>query len=45
MNKFRHERFENVAGSVSLKLACRRFHFFDTSYSIAGIIKESGKEY
>lgn len=28
MNKFYRERFENVAGSVALKLARRRFHTF-----------------
>lgn len=41
MNKFRRERFESVAGSVALELARRRFHFFDTSYSNAGIITGS----
>jgi len=45
MNKFRRERFENVASNVVLRLARRCFHFFDTSYSNAEIIRESGEEH
>jgi len=44
MNKFRHERFENVAGSVSLKLACVDVSTFSILHiPLQGSLKDRGK--